>query len=221
MGMEFIDVTYPLQKKKLDKMVKMFENIKMYSDSGAPNTMREEDRKLIKAAQDFAMYTRHMPANTGDPDWWRNKREIMKEAFDIKVELTPENWVKITLPTLPVSESKLSPWFIREPLDIALEDFFLPYQREHNGYVFRIQYSVIIFKHRYDRLTPECHMRDLDNIEVKGVLDSIAMFTMPDDDAKHCHIFSCMELADHAFTEVFVVPQSEFSQWIAKHYKVE
>lgn len=219
MGLEFIDVTFPQQEKKLEKICKLFQKIGQYNQLGSLPLVQQEDLKLIKAAQDFAMYTRLLPANTADLKFNRTKAEIYKETFKIKVEITPEGWVKVTMPPMLPNKSKLSPWFLREPLNFALEEFFFDFQDRHDGRIFRIQRAIIIFKHRYDRKFPERDYCDLDNIETAAIQDSIAMFTMPDDNAKCCHIFSCMEPADSEFTEIFVIPQTEFSAWLAQYYK--
>lgn len=221
MGLEFIDVTFPQQEKKLEKICKLFQKIGQYNQLGSLPLVQQEDLKLIKAAQDFAMYTRLLPANTADLKFNRTKAEIYKETFKIKVEITPEGWVKVTMPPLLSVRTYLSPWFLREPLNFALEEFFFNFQDEHDGRIFRIQRAIIIYKHRYNRNYPERRFRDLDNIELNAIKDSIAMFTMPDDNAKCCHIFSCMEPADDDFTEIFVIPQMDYGAWITQYYHPE
>lgn len=218
MGYPYLDQTYLAQRKKLDKLAALLDRIKGLSDLGAIRTMHIEIVSLIKAAQQFALYTRELPARLCDPDSAAHCASALQDAFDIRVEVTGKGWVRVTMPPLLISDDKFSPWFIREPLDHALSDYFLALQREQGGQPFRIGEAVIIFNHRFDRNRPERRRRDLDNIEKNAIQDSIAMYVMTDDDARHCHIFSCVEAGDREETEVYVVPQSAFAEWLALCY---
>ena len=71
----------------------------------------------------------------------------------------------------------------------------------------------VIFRHVYDRNNPKRAWRDHDNIEIKTVIDAIALFVMEDDSPHVCQHFYCSAEGDCDKTEVYVVPQEEFLMW--------
>jgi hypothetical protein len=135
----------------------------------------------------------------------------------ITLEITHEGWFKAVIPALLPKNVGASQWFIREPLNRELQDFFLVYRNTHNGKSFGIECGVIIFKHFYNRNRPQRMNHDLDNYEENGIVDSIAFYILPDDDAKHCFHLHMMEPADTDYTEVHVVPQSQFIYWLMQN----
>ena len=71
----------------------------------------------------------------------------------------------------------------------------------------------VIFRHVYNRDNPKRAWRDHDNIEIKTVIDAIALFVMEDDSPHVCQHFYCSAEGDCDKTEVYVVPQEEFLMW--------
>ena len=68
----------------------------------------------------------------------------------------------------------------------------------------------MVLRHVYDRSNPKRAWRDHDNVEVKAVIDAIALFVMEDDSSHICdhHYFSAE--GDRDKTEVYVIPRDEY-----------
>jgi hypothetical protein len=221
MGLPFIDNTYEEQHKKLKKMMRLFEKLKIYNDGCIAELIDDTESKLIRVAQGFAMYVRDLPEHSANMESKQFIEKIYEEVFDIKVEITPEGWVKVVLPALlPKRSLPQSTWFLREPLIAALGKYFDAYVHEHKS-VFRIEHGVMIFKHRYDKNRPAKRYRDLDNIETNAITDSIAFHTLPDDGPLNCFHFYMMEPADYDYTEVYVVQWEDFIKWLKINQNVE
>jgi hypothetical protein len=78
----------------------------------------------------------------------------------------------------------------------------------------RYPYNVTIFRHVYDRERPERENRDHDNCETKAVLDIVALYVMYDDSPTRCKLYYSSAPGDVERTEVYVVPQDEFIDWL-------
>ncbi len=76
--------------------------------------------------------------------------------------------------------------------------------------------AVLIYRHVYTEECPERQKRDHDNIEVNMVSDIIAMYSLCDDGPEICSHFYCSALGDKERTEVYIVPQNEFSKWLLR-----
>ena len=76
--------------------------------------------------------------------------------------------------------------------------------------------AVLIYRHVYIEEYPERQKRDHDNIEVNMVSDIIALYVLRDDGPEICSHFYCSAMGDKERTEVYVVPQNEFSRWLER-----
>lgn len=213
----FINDTYEKERKKLEKMLIMLDKVKDFSDNERPDLANDEAEKLVRAAQKFGLYTRKIPERTTFTDSKSFMDTVYKDTFHITIEITPENWLKITMPRLLPRENG-SPWFIRKPLNAALEEFDRDYRSKHDGKRFFIESGVMIYNHRYDKNRPLQRLRDLDNYELNGTSDSIALYFLPDDSPQYCANFEMSEPADDDFTEIYLVPQCDFIKWLGNHH---
>ena len=73
---------------------------------------------------------------------------------------------------------------------------------------------MLIFRHVYARDRPERRFRDHDNIETNMVADAVGLYTMEDDGPRVCSHYACTALGDRERTEVYVVPEGDFPQWL-------
>lgn len=73
---------------------------------------------------------------------------------------------------------------------------------------------VLVYRHVYSRQRPERQQRDHDNIEINMVSDIIALYTMEDDGASLCCHYYCSAAGETERTEVYVVPEEAFIQWL-------
>lgn len=57
---------------------------------------------------------------------------------------------------------------------------------------------------------------DHDNIETKAVTDVVALYVMADDSPDVCSNYECSAVGDVERTEVYVVPEKDFTTWFLK-----
>lgn len=130
MGLRFLDNTYDIQRKNLLKMLNLLDDLKKYADNGPITLAQDIKDKLVRAAQNFAMYTRELPNSIPTENPKAYLRSVYDDTFNITVEITPEGWLRIKMPPLLQRENG-TPWFIREPLNAKLDEFYFNYEKEH------------------------------------------------------------------------------------------
>ena len=74
----------------------------------------------------------------------------------------------------------------------------------------------ICIEHIYDRCLPIKAVRDYDNLEMKEVLDIIALYCMTDDTGALCDQFQTTRFADSSCTIISVMQKEKFSAWLDK-----
>ncbi len=165
--------------------------------------------ELAYEVERLALLTRVLPAYTGHPQANKMAEEMLKEIIPVNIGFTREGWFAMSIPALLPKKSKGNANYYREALYLALDRFF--------AYKARVRYPkcVLIFRHVYDRNRPERQYRDHDNIEVNGVADAVAFFTMKDDHPLCCKHYYCSAAGSADRTEVYVVLQDEFINWLA------
>lgn len=70
---------------------------------------------------------------------------------------------------------------------------------------------VLCFRHIY---TSKKEMRDHDNMEMKAVIDTIAVNVLRDDGPMDCAYYIDYEMGEYKHTEIDVVPESKFAEYI-------
>ena len=152
--------------------------------------------------------TRVLPAYTGHPRAKEMLEDTILEAFPYEIGFTAEGWFCMRIPALLPKKNKGSPAYLTDPLYPAMKRFWLGKPPA------RYPYNVIIFRHVYDRDRSERQYRDHDNVELNRVVDIVAMYVMTDDSPMRCRHFYCSAPGSGERTEVYVVPQDEFSRWL-------
>ena len=98
--------------------------------------------------------------------------------------------------------------FLQPALHAALKQYAeqqnLPHFRE----------CTICIEHVYDRSLPIKAVRDYDNLEMKEVLDIIALYCMTDDTGALCDQFQTTRFADSSCTIISVIQKEKFSAWL-------
>ena len=74
----------------------------------------------------------------------------------------------------------------------------------------------ICIEHIYARCLPIKAVRDYDNLEMKEVLDIIALYCMTDDTGALCDQFQTTRFADSSCTIISVMQKEKFSAWLDK-----
>jgi hypothetical protein len=132
------------------------------------------------------------------------KQKIAKHLAQFKLLAI---WRTLTLRLLP-KKDRGSPAYISDPLYPAMKRFW------RGKPPVRYPYNVTIFRHVYDRERPERENRDHDNCELNSVVDIVALYVMYDDSPMRCKHYYCSAPGDVERTEVYVVPQDEFIDWL-------
>jgi hypothetical protein len=217
MSNEFFDYTFENERNRLVKALRLMDRLgACYSDGDAAGAEKAEDQ-LVRIVQRSAIYVRDLARYNGNVAVNEYLSSVYEESFHITVDIEPEGWVKVVLPRLlPKKIRGLNQWFLRDPLTQALDAFFKQFRVEH-GYWYRVNKCVISIVHCYDSKIPETQYRDHDNYEINGVIDSIAEYTMEDDEPLKCFHFYMTRKSDQSFTEIYVLPQNDFLRWVSTH----
>lgn len=131
-------------------------------------------------------------------------------AANVPVEIgfTAEGWFSVRIPLLLPKKERGSAEYVRSILLPALRTFFA------DRPPVRFDDCVLIYRHVYAEDRPERQRRDHDNIEINMVSDCIALYVMTDDAPGLCSHYYCSAAAAAERTEVYVVPQREFTAWL-------
>lgn len=161
----------------------------------------------VTEAEKLAVLYRQMPMRLGPPSAMHDVERTSLKAVPIGIGFTEQGWFSLRLPRLPPKKATGSNNYLRGILYPALTQYFSC----HDTAV--IDPCVIIYRHVYDASIPERRFFDHDNIEVKFVTDTVAMYVMKNDAPQNCCHFHCSASGTEDRTEVYVVPTAEFSQW--------
>lgn len=136
---------------------------------------------------------------------------IMKEN-NVNIKYTQEGWFYVKIPSLLPRKEKGDPSYIRTTLNVGMKDFF----SKNEKYKFE-EKIIMIFKHNYSKERTYREYRDHDNIELNAIVDMIALYVLIDDSPMKAKHFYCSDIEDNDSTEVFVIPQKDFKDWLTKY----
>lgn len=168
----------------------------------------ESALRLEEVSEKTVLLTRALPAYTGNPKARLETENLIKLSIPIEIGFTEEGWFSLRIPALLPKKDAGSADYIRSSLYLAMREFFLDSQPV------RYNDCVLIYRHIYARDRPERKKRDHDNIEVNMVSDIVAMYVLPDDGPSVCSHYYCSTQGQSDRTEVYVVPQCEFTGWL-------
>ena len=151
---------------------------------------------------------RALPAYTGSPFASMDVETITAANVPVEIGFTAEGWFGVQLPLLLPKKERGSAEYVRSILLPALRTFFA------DRPPVRFEDCVLIYRHVYAKDRPERQRRDHDNIEINMVSDCIALYAMTDDAPGLCSHYYCSAAAAAERTEVYVVPQREFTAWL-------
>lgn len=117
--------------------------------------------------------------------------------------------LSVRLPALLPKKTRTEGFkFLQPALHAALKQYAeqqnLPHFRE----------CTVCIEHIYDRCLPIKAVRDYDNLEMKEVLDIIALYCMTDDTGALCDQFQTTRFADSSCTIISVMQKESFSAWL-------
>ena len=142
-----------------------------------------------------------------------NLLESAADAQGILVYSKENGAVEITIPSLIPNRKKKSTDIITAPLYTKLNRFV-----DQQRLLKRFKDCVICITHVYNKdLLGNGRYRDHDNIELKGILDTINTFLLVDDSMAYCDIFTTHMVSDMDFTRITIMERNTFPEWILGH----
>lgn len=154
------------------------------------------------------MLARSLPACTGRPHVFFDIDQKSEVPTPVEVGFTREGWFSLRMPMLLPRKERGSAAYVRMLLLPALRRFF------QGKPPVRITPCVLVFRHVYARDRPDRALRDHDNIETNMAADCVALYVMEDDGPTACSHYECSAQGNREQTEIYVVPQAEFPQWL-------
>lgn len=123
--------------------------------------------------------------------------------------------MEITLPALLSKRKRRpSPEYLLDPFNAALSQ----YAKEHP--MPRYEHCVVCFSSIYSQEVPERRVRDIDNLELKQLLDVAASYLLVDDSGLLCDAYITTELGETDCTRIFIMDSGHFSTWLKEREKV-
>ena len=172
--------------------------------------------ELAYETEQLTLLTRILPAYTDQPLTLPKAEQMLACAVPARIGFTKEGWFCVSIPALLPKKTKGNADYIRSITYAVMRQFFKEKQPVY------YPDCVLVFQHIYNRDRPERLHRDHDNIELKTVIDVIALYILKDDAALRCFHYYCSMQGDEDRTDVFVVPQTEFPAWLkTKEYHAE
>lgn len=164
--------------------------------------------QLADTCEQAVLLARSLPACTGRPHVFFDTDQKLEPPTPVEIGFTREGWFSLRMPMLLPKKERGSAAFVRMLLLPALRRFF------QGKPPVRISPCVLIFRHVYARDRPDRALRDHDNIETNMAADCVVLYVMEDDGPTACSHYECSAQGDRERTEIYVVPQAEFPQWL-------
>lgn len=192
----------------LENMMKRVATIRQLYDAGMHQAAQVQMLRLEESSERLTLLTRSLPCYTGARSAPDDVAQIIRDAIPVEMGFTQESWFSLRIPLLLPKKESGSVNYLRGFLLPAMEEFF------RDKPLIRYPKCVLIYRHVYARDCPERRYRDHDNIEINLVSDSVALYTMPDDNPTVCTHFYCSAAGSSERTEVYVVPRQDFGRWL-------
>ena len=183
------------------------ELVASLSREGKEYEANELLQEIAALSNRIAIRQREMVMFCGNPSAQADVERIIAQTNRVEIGFTQEGWFVLRMEPLAKTKDAGSKEYIRGIIYPALRRYFAdkPIVRYFN--------YTLIFRHVYDGEVPESQYRDYDNVEVKVVVDAVAMYTTTDDNPRCCRMFHCCAPGEGSRTEVYVVPQEDFAKW--------
>ena len=179
------------------------------SKAGKEDEASEVLQEIAALSSRIAVRQREMVMCCDNPAAQADVERIIAEIHPVEIGFTEEGWFALRMEPLAKTKDTGSKEYIRGIIYPAMRRFFADKANV------RYPQCTMIFRHVYDRNIPGAQYRDYDNVEVKMVADTVAMYVMVDDSPLHCRMFHCCAPGKESCTEVYVVPQKDFAKWCA------
>jgi hypothetical protein len=195
-------------KKQLRRVQTLSEKLYAFSDKNQIPEAYDCAFDFAHETEELTMLARSLPVYTGHAQAHSRMQNALSGWAQVETRFTPERWFQLCIPALLPRKERGSPEYLRGLIYPAMKRFFEEEPRFH------FSDCVIVFKHIYDSNRPEREYRDHDNIELNAVVDIIAQFVLDGDMPLRCFHFYCSAAGTTDHTEVTVVPQADFVQFL-------
>lgn len=186
---------------KLNLLMQMYQEGK---EDGADDLLNE----AILLAEKMSIRNREVLLNSGDPNAKADLERILAEEFPMKIGFTPQGWFGIRMEPLALTEKVASKEYIRGFIYPAMRNFFA------DKNTVRYNKCVVAYRHVLDKNLEHTGRPDYTNSEIKMVTDTVAMYVMVDDSPRYCDLYHCCIPGAEPHTEVYVIPEEEFIDWV-------
>ncbi|MDR1204342.1 MAG: DUF6100 family protein [Peptococcaceae bacterium] len=194
--------------RRIGKVNTVFEEVRIHILRGDMAGAHEAAFEFADQTERLTLLARVLPEYSGHPKAKARVEDAILKVFPIQIGFTEEGWFCLKFPALMPKKNRGSPAYISDPLYPAMARFWRGKQP------IRYPDNVIIFRHVYHRDRPERQYRDHDNTELSMILDIVALYVMADDSPMRCRHYYCSASGDGDRTEVYVVPRTEFTEWL-------
>ena len=157
----------------------------------------------------LVLLARVLPAYTGHPKAADLTEQLMLDTIPVTMGFSMRGWFCLRIPALMPKKGTVSPVYIQQYLYPAMRRFFK--SKPPTSF----QSCVLAYRHVYNRSRPERAYRDHDNIELNMVTDIVTLYLLPDDAPKRCAHYYCSASGVEDRTEVYVIPDARFPDWLA------
>ena len=175
---------------------------------GKTKEMYDYSFELVKKAESLALLARSLPCYTGNPKAMLDMEKCIEATVPVEIGFTKEGWFSVRIPKLLPKKGSGNVNYIRGILWPALRRFF-----EEKELV-RYENCILIYRHVYGLQYEKRYMRDHDNIETYMISDMISACVLRDDSPYLCSNYDCTAEGESERTEVYVVPKTEFVDWL-------
>ena len=214
--MNELDMSIKSIEKSMNNMDRSLDLIKQFYKIGDLDKTNKELFNLVRLSENYTERVRLLPIFTGYNRAKEVVENIIIDELDIVVEDKRENdssleLVHIKLNALLPKKEKERAGYIRTAIIIACEKYY-----KTHAFDIISEPVVVVFKHNYS----DYHRmwRDHDNIEINVVMDAVALYFLTDDTSKSCDHFYFSESGDEDSTDIFIVRQSDFKDWLTDNY---
>lgn len=209
-----IEIELDFCEKVLKNMLNIISDLKCINVVEDSKIANYYALKLINLSEKVCLAIRSIPhyIDCRDCDS-SNKFERIEmqiaDIWDIKTSYTKQGWLHIKLPVMLPKIKQHNAQVITLPLQISLKNFF------KNKNVDKKIPSVICFRHVYSKEASPSRFLDHDNVETKVITDVVTDFVLHDDGPQLLNHYHCSAIGKHSHTEIFIIPQNKFVQWIS------
>lgn len=205
----FMDACETLEKHHTE-LSALMEKARHLNQVGMQDSANAVMNEIAVLATKITLLTRELPTLTGHPEASAAVEAVIAAACPVEMGFTEDGWFLMKMQPLARNKEYANKEYIRGILYPAMDRFWKEKDPVRYGK------STIIFRHVYDRERPEDRFRDCDTAEVKFVTDVVAMYVLTDDAPSYCSHFHCSTPGSKPRTEVYVIPQEDFSRWLKK-----